>query len=96
MERGQPVIILAAALIVVLCWYQRRAYAEDPNERQWHTPHLTHSTQTSSRWKGWAKEQVVEHLSRGLIGKATEDGKVYLSWRLLASDPEMLDSMSIV
>jgi len=83
------VIILAAALIVVILLVsQRRAYAEDPKERQWHTPTFNPQHADKLKVEGWAKEQVVEHLSRGLIGKATEDGKVYLSWRLLASDPE--------
>jgi len=37
---------------------------------------------------GWAKERVWEKLDRGLVAMPTEDGKVYLGWRLLESDPE--------
>ncbi|HHX02420.1 MAG TPA: silent information regulator protein Sir2, partial [Firmicutes bacterium] len=82
------IILAAAFIVVILLVFQRRAYAEDPKERQWHTPTFNPQHADKPKVEGWAKEQVVEHLSRGLIGKATEDGKVYLSWRMLASDPE--------
>src|SRR5215510_2781353 len=39
---------------------------------------------------GWAKERIEEKLDRGLIALATEGGKVYLSWRLLKTDPEAI------
>lgn len=38
--------------------------------------------------EGFAKERVVEKLDRCLVVRRLGDGKVYLSWRLLDSDPE--------
>lgn len=38
--------------------------------------------------KGFAAERIVEKLGRGLIAVPVENGKVYLSWRLLASDDQ--------
>jgi len=38
--------------------------------------------------KGFAVEAVREKLDRGLIARPTEGGKVYLSWRLLETDPK--------
>ena len=82
-------ISLAAALIVtILLVFQRKAYAEDPKERQWHTPTFNPQHADKPKVEGFAKQRVAEHLNRGLIGKTVDDGKVYLSWRLLASDPE--------
>lgn len=40
-----------------------------------------------SKVQGYASEPVREPLDRGLIARPTPDGKVYLGWRLLASDP---------
>jgi rhamnogalacturonan endolyase len=36
---------------------------------------------------GWSSTRIVETLDRGLIAQPAGAGKVYLSWRLLASDP---------
>jgi rhamnogalacturonan endolyase len=36
---------------------------------------------------GWATERVEEKLDRGMIAVAQGDGKVYLGWRLLKTDP---------
>lgn len=36
---------------------------------------------------GWAQTRIEEKLDRGVTALATEGGKVYLSWRLLKSDP---------
>ena len=36
---------------------------------------------------GWSGTRIVERLDRGLIATALEDGRVYLSWRLLEADP---------
>lgn len=37
--------------------------------------------------KGWARERVEEKMGRGLVALVTADGKVYVGWRLLKSDP---------
>jgi rhamnogalacturonan endolyase len=36
---------------------------------------------------GWAKERIEERIGRGLVARALDAGKVYVSWRLLKSDP---------
>ena len=40
--------------------------------------------------QGYAKQRVSEALDRGLVARPTADGKVYLGWRLLATDPAQL------
>lgn len=37
---------------------------------------------------GWATKRIEEKLDRGMLALATEGGKVYLSWRLLKTDPD--------
>jgi len=37
---------------------------------------------------GWAERRVEEKLGRGMVAISTGEGKVYLGWRLLRSDPE--------
>ncbi len=37
---------------------------------------------------GWATKRVWEEIDRGLVAMPIEKGKVYLSWRLLAEDPD--------
>ncbi len=37
---------------------------------------------------GWAEERVVENLGRGVVAMPTAGNQVYVSWRLLASDPD--------
>lgn len=36
---------------------------------------------------GWAEERIEERLNRGLLALPIEGGKVYISWRLLKTDP---------
>jgi rhamnogalacturonan endolyase len=36
---------------------------------------------------GWATERIEEELDRGVVARLTADNKVYVSWRLLKSDP---------
>jgi rhamnogalacturonan endolyase len=37
---------------------------------------------------GWANERIEEKLDRGVVALLTEGGKVYVSWRLLRTDPQ--------
>jgi hypothetical protein len=39
---------------------------------------------------GWAKQRVEEKLGRGMVAVPTGQGKVYMGWRLLKSDPESI------
>jgi len=37
---------------------------------------------------GWAEERIEEKLNRGMLAISIAEGRVYLGWRLLKSDPE--------
>ncbi|MBC8470826.1 MAG: hypothetical protein H8D56_15245 [Planctomycetes bacterium] len=37
---------------------------------------------------GWAEERIEEKLNRGMLAVSMGEGKVYLGWRLLKTDPE--------
>ena len=37
---------------------------------------------------GWSQTRIEEKLDRGMLALTTQGGKVYLSWRLLKSDPD--------
>lgn len=37
---------------------------------------------------GWAEERIEEELDRGLLAVAAGEGRAYLGWRLLKSDPD--------
>jgi len=37
---------------------------------------------------GWAEERIEEKLNRGMLAISMEEGKVYLGWRLLKTDPK--------
>ena len=37
---------------------------------------------------GWSTTRITEKLNRGLVVSALDGGRVYLSWRLLQSDPD--------
>ena len=37
---------------------------------------------------GWAKTRIEEKINRGMLALNTGDGKIFLGWRLLKSDPE--------
>lgn len=82
------IVVGAAAALLSVLLLSRKAYAGDPKERQWFTPALDPQHADKPKVEGWAQEKVVEKLSRGLVGKAVDGDKVYLSWRLLDSDPE--------
>jgi rhamnogalacturonan endolyase len=61
------------------------AYAAD-RDALFPAPHPQHKDKPLV--KGWAKARVEEKLDRGIIATATKDGKVYVGWRLLKTDPE--------
>ncbi len=39
---------------------------------------------------GWSTQRIEEKLDRGMLALAAEGGKVYLGWRLLKEDPELI------
>ena len=50
--------------------------------------HYTLNPNPRATTLGWARERIEEKLGRGVAAYRTEGGGVYLSWRLLKSDPE--------
>jgi rhamnogalacturonan endolyase len=62
--------------------------AQDSRERYYNYPILTPNHAAKPKVEGWANERITEKINRGLIACQTEDGKVYIGWRLLDSDPE--------
>ena len=63
------------------------AAAEDPRERAYMVPALRPQHKDKPKVEGWARQRVEERLNRGMLAVPNGDGKVYLSWRLLRSDP---------
>ncbi len=61
--------------------------AQDPRERNYNYPVLKPSHAAKPLVEGWAAQRVKEPLNRGLSALQTSNG-VYLSWRLLNTDPE--------
>ena len=64
------------------------ALAQDPRERNYMYPVLKPNHEQKPLVKGWANEKVTEKFNRGLTVQQTGATSVYLSWRLLATDPK--------
>jgi hypothetical protein len=74
--------------LLLYCAFVSTAVAQDPREREYNTPTLNPKHKVDKpKVTGWAADRVEEKLDRGMIVVPTKDGKVYLSWRLLKSDP---------
>ena len=63
------------------------AGAQDPRERTYMYPVPTPHHEAKPPVEGWARQRVIEKLDRGVTVTRLEDGRIYLSWRLLAEDP---------
>lgn len=61
--------------------------AQDSRERYYNYPVLKPNHTPKPKITGWASVRVPEKLNRGLAAVETPKG-VYISWRLLATDPE--------
>ena len=61
--------------------------AQDPRERLYNYQVLNPNHAPKPKVNGWAEQRVSENINRGLVAFKVDDG-VYLSWRLLATDPE--------
>ncbi|MCY1723064.1 silent information regulator protein Sir2 [Prolixibacteraceae bacterium Z1-6] len=73
-------------LFVFLCTVTF-AYGQDPRERLYNYPVLKPNHAPKPKVEGWAQMRITENLNRGLVALNLPDG-IYLSWRLLESDPE--------
>jgi hypothetical protein len=61
--------------------------AQDPRERLYNYQVLRPSHTEKPKVEGWAKERVTEKINRGVVAIKSSNG-IYVSWRLLESDPE--------
>ncbi|RCW32542.1 silent information regulator protein Sir2 [Marinilabilia salmonicolor] len=75
-------------LLIVLSSFSLNLYAQDLRERTYLYEVLNPKHQEKPLVKGWAAHRSKEVINRGLIAQDMTNGSVYLSWRLLESDPE--------
>lgn len=74
--------------VLALCAVTYLANAQDETERQYMTPTTNPKHKVEKpRLPEWNGPRVREKLNHGLIAQPTQEGKAYLSWRLLESDP---------
>lgn len=76
--------LLSATLLLLL-----NILAQDPRERTYYYEVLQPRHEPKPQVEGFAQERIVEKINRGLTALKSADGNsVYLSWRLLNTDPE--------
>ncbi len=73
-------------LLLLVCLFN--GYAQDPRERLYNYEVLKPNHVNKPLAQGWATEKLTEKLNRGLVAVETPGKKVYISWRLLKTDPE--------
>lgn len=76
------------AFVWLCCAAASTAVAEDPRERDYHVPALNPKHTSKPKVTGWATQRVAEKINRGVVAVPGEDGRVYLGWRLLKTDPQ--------
>jgi rhamnogalacturonan endolyase len=80
---------LGTAIGLLLINIPNLCLAQDPRERTYYYEIPEPNHEPKPQIEGYARERVTENLNRGLTAGLAQDGKsVYLSWRLLESDPE--------
>lgn len=73
---------------MVLSGISTLSFAQDLRERTYYYEILEPSHEPKPQIEGYAQERIKENLNRGLIASLARDSKsVYLSWRLLETDP---------
>ncbi len=77
-------VVLSVVTAVVLVF---PVFAQDPKERAYFIPALSPKHADKPAVQGWAAQRVEEKLDRGLTAVRMSEGTVYLSWRMLNSDP---------
>ena len=83
----RPMSRKVASIVLLFYTIASTAAAQDPAERAYHVPALNPKHKDKPKLTGWAAKRVEEKLNRGLVALANTQGKVYLSWRLLKTDP---------
>jgi len=87
-DRRQYRMIQRIALVLVsLCAVALTAVAEDPKERAYFVLALHPKHKDKPKVTGWAQHRIEEKLNRGMLAVQSGEGKVYLGWRLLKTDP---------
>lgn len=76
-------------IVVLVCLFPLLGHAQDPRERHYNYAVLKPNHVQKPKVEGWAKKRVSEKINRGLVAVETRDS-VFISWRLLESDPEEL------
>ncbi len=76
-----------ALVLVSICVVASTAVAEDPKERAYFTPALHPKHKDKPKVTGWAQHRMDEKINRGMLAVQSGEGKVYLGWRLLKTDP---------
>lgn len=77
----------------VLCAAALSVTAQDVNERAYNYPVLAaqqnnRRIEPKPKVEGWAAQRVEENLNRGVAALPNGQGQIYVSWRLLKSDPQ--------
>ncbi|HAR37582.1 MAG: silent information regulator protein Sir2 [Bacteroidetes bacterium GWD2_45_23] len=75
------------AFIFCLLLFTVQAYSQDPRELLYNIEILAPNHAFKPKVDGFAKERIEDELNRGVIAVEGEDNNVYVSWRLLKSDP---------
>jgi hypothetical protein len=76
-----------SALLLALAGFFGTASAQDARELLYNFEILNPSHADKPSVEGWASERIAERLDRGVSAFADGGGNVYVSWRLLGSDP---------
>lgn len=75
------------AFTFCLLLFTVQAYSQDPRELLYNIEILEPNHALKPKVDGFAKERIEDRLNRGVIAIEDEDNNVYVSWRLLKSDP---------
>ncbi len=77
----------ASVFLAIGLFWAMVSNAQDPNERAWFTPATNPVHADKPKVQGWATQRVEEKLNRGLVAVPGQGGGLYMSWRLMKSDP---------
>jgi hypothetical protein len=75
--------------VFIFCFllFTALVYSQDPRELLYNIEILEPNHAAKPQIEGFAKERIEEKLNRGVIAVEDENRNVYVSWRLLQSDP---------
>ncbi|WP_257669701.1 rhamnogalacturonan lyase family protein [Parapedobacter tibetensis] len=79
--------MLKEIFLLMICFVGLPVFAQDQAERHYLYPVLKPRHEAKPKVIGWARERVEEKLDRGILAVSNGEGQVYISWRLLKTDP---------